>query len=99
MSRPAQSYAISKAKVRAFLLDYLADVARDCDGSVPLPAVRKLLHYKGTGAFLDPVLRDLEKDGIISVWREDRKGIIYLLGGKDVRTESHGKRGSKSERA
>lgn len=77
MSRPASSYAEDKAKVRAYLEAHLRDVA-EVQESVSLGELRKLFHHKGKDFFLDVVLRDMAKDGLVEVWREGRAGIVYL---------------------
>jgi len=77
------TYADSKAKVRNFLLEYLQDIAKDGAGSsVTLATIRSLMHYKGTSAFLEPVLVELEREKRISIWREGKSGLVYLLEGE-----------------
>lgn len=81
MGRPSLTYAESKEKVKAFLFEYISDVAQvDNGGCVALSVLRKMMHYKGTEAFMDVALRALVKEGRISIWKEGDNGLVYLLG-------------------
>ena len=85
----AATYADSKAKVRNLLLEYLLDIAKDGAGScATLATVRSLMHYKGVSAFLEPVLVELEREKRISIWREGKSGVVYLLQGEEDESAS-----------
>lgn len=77
MVRPSRSYQEAKANARALLTEAINDTAR-VSRSLPLAEVRRLFHHHGLDFYLEPILRDLVDAGLITVWREDRKGIIYL---------------------
>lgn len=78
MARSRRTYTDLKAHARQVIEDFLAD-AHPNDQSVSLSEIRRLCHYSGIDAFLGPILRDMEAEGVISVWKEGTKGIVYLL--------------------
>ena len=58
-------------------MEAINDVAAQ-SRSLPLAEIRRLFHHHGIDFYLEPILRDMTEEGLVTVWREDRKGIIYL---------------------
>lgn len=76
MARPPLPYEERKARARMLLEDRLRDLPED--GSLTLTMVRRLFHNSGRDEFMEPVLRALQEEGLVTIWQENRAGMIYL---------------------
>jgi len=68
-------YAATKARFRRLIEERLRDEAAE---SVSLTIARQVAHRHGGDAYLGPILRDMQRDGLIEVWTEGRTGVIYF---------------------
>lgn len=69
------SYKAAKAGFRRLIEERLDE---EVEPSISLAVVRQLLHRGGGDAYLEPILRDLVAEGLIELWKEGVKGIIYF---------------------
>ena len=70
-------------RYRGSLLVYLSEAVKNEAAiremkSLPFSRVRAFFHNIGADAYLPPVLEVLSREGLLTVWREGKAGVIYL---------------------
>ena len=82
MARPTADYQATKARVRKRVEDRLADID-PLSRSISLATIRRYAHQHGFDSYLEPVLREMVKEGVISILSEGKSGTIYVTGGDE----------------